>query len=86
MGVLGFRGQHLRSLKAPWQSGIVNSIAWEGFGLRIVLTIDSNIFVIIRSTSISTRKSCHQNMYQLKRNIIFTIKCAKINKNEEDVI
>ena len=45
-GVIQFyssRGQHLRSLRVPGQSGIVNSIAWEGFGLRIVLAIDSNV-------------------------------------------
>lgn len=42
-GVVQFynnKGQHLRTLKVPGQSGIVNSIAWEGFGLRIVLAID----------------------------------------------
>jgi len=37
------KGQHLRSLKVPGQVGIVKSVAWEGFGLRIVLAIDSNI-------------------------------------------
>ena len=45
-GIIQFysnRGQHLRSLKVPSQSGMVNSIAWEGFGLRIVLAVDSNI-------------------------------------------
>lgn len=33
----------MRSLRVPGQSGIVNSIAWEGYGHRIVLAIDSNI-------------------------------------------
>lgn len=45
-GVVQFyssKGQHLRSLRVPGQSGIVNSIAWEGFGLRIVLAIDQNV-------------------------------------------
>jgi WD repeat-containing protein 35 len=45
-GVVQFyssKGQHLRSLRVPGQSGMVNSIAWEGFGLRIVLAIDSNV-------------------------------------------
>ena len=45
-GVIQFyssKGQHLRSLRVPGQSGIVNAIAWEGFGLRVVLAIDSNI-------------------------------------------
>ena len=45
-GVVQFyssRGHHLRSLRVPGQSGMVNSLAWEGFGLRIVLAIDSNI-------------------------------------------
>ncbi len=45
-GVVQFyssRGQHLRSLRVPGQSGIVNSVAWEGFGLRVVLAIDSNV-------------------------------------------
>jgi len=34
-GVIQFyssKGQHLRSLRVPGQSGIVNAIAWEGFG------------------------------------------------------
>jgi WD repeat-containing protein 35 len=30
-------------LRVPGQSGIVNSVAWEGFGLRVVLAIDSNV-------------------------------------------
>lgn len=45
-GVVQFyssKGQHLRSLRVPGQSGIVNSVAWEGFGLRVVLAIDSNV-------------------------------------------
>ena len=37
------RGQHLRSLRVPGNSGCVSSIAWEGFGLRMVLCIDSNV-------------------------------------------
>ena len=36
-------GHHLRSLKVPGQSGVVNSLSWEGFGLRIALAVDSNI-------------------------------------------
>lgn len=36
-------GVHLRSLKVPGTSGIVNSVTWEGFGLRIALAVDSNI-------------------------------------------
>jgi WD repeat-containing protein 35 len=45
-GIIQFysnKGQHLRSLRVPGSSGIVNSIAWEGFGHRIVLAIDSNV-------------------------------------------
>ena len=37
------RAQHLRTLRVPGQSGLVSSIAWEGFGLRMVLAIDSNV-------------------------------------------
>jgi WD repeat-containing protein 35 len=37
------RGQHLRTLRVPGNSGVVSAIAWEGFGLRIVLAIDSNV-------------------------------------------
>jgi WD repeat-containing protein 35 len=36
-------GQHLRSLRVPSYTGMVNSISWEGFGLRIALAVDSNI-------------------------------------------
>lgn len=36
-------GHHLRSLRVPGTSGIVNSITWEGYGLRIALAVDSNI-------------------------------------------
>jgi WD repeat-containing protein 35 len=45
-GVVQFyssKGQHLRTLRVPGQTGVVNGIAWEGFGLRIVLAIDSNV-------------------------------------------
>ena len=33
----------MRSLRVPGLSGVVNSIAWEGYGHRIVLAIDSNV-------------------------------------------
>lgn len=33
----------MRTLRVPGQSGLVTSIAWEGFGLRMVLAIDSNV-------------------------------------------
>ena len=33
----------MRTLRVPGNSGVVSSIAWEGFGLRIVLAIDSNV-------------------------------------------
>jgi WD repeat-containing protein 35 len=36
-------GVHLRSLKVPGANGIVNSLSWEGFGLRIALAVDCNI-------------------------------------------
>ena len=36
-------GQHLRSLRVPSFTGVVNSVSWEGFGLRIALAVDSNI-------------------------------------------
>ena len=36
-------GVHLRSLRVPGTSGIVNSLSWEGYGLRIGLAVDSNI-------------------------------------------
>ena len=36
-------GVHLRSLRVPGTSGIVNSLSWEGSGLRIGLAVDSNI-------------------------------------------
>ena len=36
-------GQHLRSLKVSGSNGMVNSISWEGFGLRIALAVDCNI-------------------------------------------
>ena len=45
-GVVQFyssKGQHLRTLRVPGQTGVVNGIAWEGFGLRVVLAIDSNV-------------------------------------------
>jgi WD repeat-containing protein 35 len=36
-------GQHMRSLRVPSYTGMVNSISWEGFGLRIALAVDTNI-------------------------------------------
>jgi WD repeat-containing protein 35 len=36
-------GQHLRTLKVPGTSGVVNALSWEGYGLRIALAVDSNI-------------------------------------------
>jgi WD repeat-containing protein 35 len=36
-------GVHLRSLRVPGTSGVVSSLSWEGFGLRIGLAVDSNI-------------------------------------------
>lgn len=37
------QGTHLRSLRVPSYTGIVNSISWEGYGLRIALAVDTNI-------------------------------------------
>jgi WD repeat-containing protein 35 len=37
------KGTHLRSLRVPSYTGIVNSVSWEGFGLRIALAVDTNI-------------------------------------------
>lgn len=45
-GVVQFynsQGQHLRNLKVPSYTGVVNSVTWEGFGLRIALAVDTNI-------------------------------------------
>ena len=36
-------GVHLRSLRVPGTSGVVSSLRWEGYGLRIGLAVDSNI-------------------------------------------
>ena len=36
-------GQHIRSLRVPSYSGIVNSVSWEGYGMRVCLAVDSNI-------------------------------------------
>jgi len=36
-------GQHIRSLRVPGQSGVVNSLTWEGYGLRIALAVDCSI-------------------------------------------
>jgi hypothetical protein len=33
----------MRSLRVPGSSGMVNSVTWEGFGLRIALAVDCNI-------------------------------------------
>ena len=38
-------GLHLRSLRVPSYTGMVNSISWEGFGLRIALAVDTNILL-----------------------------------------
>lgn len=39
----GCMGTHLRSLRVPTFTGLVNSVSWEGFGLRIALAVDTNI-------------------------------------------
>jgi WD repeat-containing protein 35 len=36
-------GVHMRSLRVPTFTGLVNSVSWEGFGLRIALAVDANI-------------------------------------------
>ena len=36
-------GVHLRSLRVPTFTGLVNSVSWEGYGLRIALAVDTNI-------------------------------------------
>jgi WD repeat-containing protein 35 len=36
-------GHHLRTLRVPSQSGIVKSVSWEGYGLRMCLAVDSSI-------------------------------------------
>ena len=36
-------GNHLRSLRVPSFTGMVNAVSWEGFGLRIALAVDTNI-------------------------------------------
>ena len=36
-------GAHLRSLRVPTFTGLVNCVTWEGFGLRIALAVDTNI-------------------------------------------
>ena len=36
-------GYHLRSLRVPSQTGVVSSVSWEGFGLRICMAVDSNV-------------------------------------------
>lgn len=36
-------GDHLRTLRVPSQSGVVSSLSWEGFGLRMCLAVDSAI-------------------------------------------
>ena len=36
-------GAHLRSLRVPTFTGLVNSVSWEGYGLRIALAVDTNI-------------------------------------------
>lgn len=45
-GVVQFynaQGHHLRSLRVPSSNGVVNSISWEGYGLRMCLAVDSSI-------------------------------------------
>ena len=44
-GVVQFyspQGVHLRSLRVPSVAGMVNSVTWEGYGLRIALAVDTN--------------------------------------------
>lgn len=36
-------GVHLRSLRVPSFTGMVNAVTWEGYGLRIALAVDTNI-------------------------------------------
>ena len=36
-------GVHLRTLRVPSYTGMVNSVTWEGYGLRIALAVDTNI-------------------------------------------
>lgn len=36
-------GDHLRTLRVPSSSGIIECISWEGFGLRMSLAVDSAI-------------------------------------------
>jgi len=36
-------GQHLRTLRVPSYSGMVNCLTWEGYGLRISLAVDTNV-------------------------------------------
>lgn len=36
-------GMHIRSLRVPGTTGLVQSLSWEGFGLRIALAVDCNI-------------------------------------------
>ena len=36
-------GTHLRSLRVPSFTGMVNAVTWEGYGLRIALAVDTNI-------------------------------------------
>lgn len=36
-------GHHIRSLRVPTFTGLVNSVSWEGYGLRIALAVDTNI-------------------------------------------
>jgi WD repeat-containing protein 35 len=36
-------GDHLRTLRVPSQSAVINCLSWEGFGLRMCLAVDSAI-------------------------------------------
>lgn len=36
-------GDHLRTLRVPSDSGVITSLSWEGFGLRMCLAVDSAI-------------------------------------------
>ena len=36
-------GAHLRTLRVPSYTGVVNAVTWEGYGLRIALAVDTNI-------------------------------------------
>ena len=39
-------GLHLRSLRVPSYTGMVNSISWEGFGICFAFSVDTNILFV----------------------------------------